>query len=119
MNRTIFPISLAESLKGKAGEKYRPANGYEGEIFFSFWCRHCERDKSMHEDCDITECDEDQLCEIIADTMIFDVDDDGYPHQWTYGLDGQPCCTAYIPVGNTTTVFRDPLTIDMFEQVTT
>ena len=117
MNRQIYPISLAESLKGKAGEKYRPANGYEGEIFFSFWCRHCQRDKAMREGYDINDCYDDEKCDILRNSMEFNVDEDDYPHQWTYGLDGQPCCTSFIPAGTMPTVFRDPLTIDMFEQV--
>lgn len=114
MKRTIFPIRLAESLKASAGQKYQPSNGTEGEFFFSAWCAHCARDKSMSDGKDIDACEDDETCEIIGATMCFNVEDQEYPKEWVYGLDGQPMCSAFVPFGDKP-VFRDPLTIDMFE----
>jgi len=102
MKVKIFPARLAESLKDHAGEKYRPANGTEGEIFIDRQCSQCQ--KNM---------DGTKLCDIIADTMLFNVDEDEYPSEWVYGADGQPCCTAFVATDEPG-VFRDPLTVDMF-----
>lgn len=32
MSRGIFPASFAEMLKARAGEKYQPSNGTEGDF---------------------------------------------------------------------------------------
>ena len=117
MNQQIYPESLAERLKARAGEKYRPSNGTEGEYFFAAWCRNCQRDKAMREGCDLDDCDDNERCNIIAATMAFQVDEDGYPQEWQYGEDGQPRCTAFVPDGSAIPPQRDELTIDMFEQV--
>jgi len=66
-------------------EKYRPSNGTEGMIFLDKFCDHC-----MHDD-----PDNEIYCEIIEKTMMFDVDDKGYPTEWRYGEDGQPICTKF------------------------
>ena len=65
-------------------EKYRPANGTEGEMFMEDFCYQCTRD----------DLEKDLLCPIIARTMALDVDDEGYPDEWQY-IDGQPVCTAF------------------------
>ena len=51
---------------------YRPSNGTEGDIFFDNWCRHCARDKAMREGADFDECDDNELCDIIARTFSRD-----------------------------------------------
>lgn len=117
MKQAIYPAKLAEMLaKSSSGKKYRPSNGTEGEIFFEGWCRQCQNDKAMREGCDLDECDDNERCDIIAKTFAYDTEDAEYPIEWQYGKDGQPCCTAFVRVGDCTTVFRDPLTIDMFSQ---
>lgn len=113
--RVIFPTDMAEMLKPRAGEKYQPSNGTEGEMFFRSWCFQCQRDKAMREGCDVDECDDDERCEIIADTMAFAVDDPQYPSEWQYGKDGQPCCTAFVSAGSAVPPARCDKTIDMFE----
>jgi len=65
--------------------KYRPSNGTEGMIFLDKFCDHCIYDDP----------DNEIYCEIIEKTMIFDVDDKGYPIEWRYGEDGQPICTKF------------------------
>jgi len=46
---------------------YRPSNGTEGMGFFERWCDRCRKEPD---------------CPIIADTMIYDVDDSEYPKEW-------------------------------------
>lgn len=99
MSQPIYPVSLANLHMKNAGKKYRPSNGTEGEIFFDAWCRQCQRDKSMREGVDIDECDDTERCDIIANTFAYDVEDAEYPVEWQYGKDGQPCCTAFVPAG--------------------
>lgn len=67
-------------------EKYRPSNGTEGAGFMSRFCDQCRND-----DGGVGET----VCEIIGNTMAYDVDDPEYPDAWCYGQDGQPQCTAF------------------------
>src|SRR5690348_9141088 len=112
----IYPDSFAEMLKERAGEKYRPSNGTEGELFMEAWCRNCARDKAMNEGKDFDECDDNELCQIIADTFHYRVDDSRYPKEWKYGKDGQPCCTAFVPTDQPVPAPRCQKTTDMFSQ---
>jgi len=73
------------------------------------WCNQCERDRAYRES---EGCEPG--CEILVNTMAYEVDDPRYPVQWVYGQDGKPRCTAFIPEGETIP-FRDDKTIDMFE----
>jgi len=114
MNFAIYPVSWADMHKDQAGQKYQPSNGTEGEIFIDAWCSHCARDKALSEGLPIEECDDDQLCKIVAHTMAFDVDDSRYPHEWQYGKDGQPCCTAFVHAGDQIPPAKDTHTTDMF-----
>lgn len=114
MTPKIFPMQLAENLKARAGEKYRPSNGTEGEIFFDHWCRHCARDKAMREGCDFEEVDDNESCEIIAATMAFDVDENGYPGEWQYSPEGQPYCTAFVRDGDRIPTPRCTMTQELF-----
>jgi hypothetical protein len=68
----------------------------------------------MREGEDINECDDDERCDIIADTFAYAIDDEKYPKQWQIGKDGQPCCTAFVPLGDPIPPPRDDLTVDMF-----
>lgn len=95
----IFPPEYAALCAKHAGAKYRPSNATEGDIFMRAWCCKCERDKSMREGADFDECDDNELCQIIADTHCFDIDHPKYPIQWVISKDGQPCCTAFVPAG--------------------
>lgn len=65
-------------------EKYRPANGTEGEWFESMFCRRCK-----HEDEDT-----ERFCDIHTDALLFGVTDADYPHQWQR-IDNKPICVAY------------------------
>lgn len=82
MPHGIYTPELADKLKHKAGFKWRPSNGMEGEIFTESWCGMCKKD--INHD-----------CPIIVATLIFDVGDEDYPKEWQYGEDGQPKCSAF------------------------
>lgn len=114
--QAIYPDSFAKMLLERVGQKYQPSNGTEGECFFDNWCRQCARDRSMREGDNVDDCDDNEVCKIIADTMAYSPEDPEYPPQWQYGKDGQPCCTAFVPAGQEIPAERDTRTIDMFEE---
>ena len=64
--------------------KYRPANGAEGDFFMEQFCNRC-----IHDDPDNL-----KLCSIIAASMSFDVEEEGYPDDWRCGENG-PICTKF------------------------
>lgn len=111
----IYPIDFADMMKDRAGQKYQPSNGTEGECFFASWCCECARDKAMSEGADLDDCDDNQRCDIIGKTMAYRVEEPEYPKEWQYGKDGQPCCTAFVPVGEPIPPEPDVHTADMFE----
>ena len=83
----MYTDEFAERLKYRAGQKYQPSNGTEGVLFMENFCHRCTQDSDANP------------CPIIAYSMIYNVDDPEYPHEWQYGEDGQPICTAFKPVG--------------------
>lgn len=68
-------------------EKYRPSNGSEGEWFVEEYCMQC-----LH--CDPDPCGPKQ-CEILCATLVFGVDEPGYPKEWTYNEKNEPICTKW------------------------
>lgn len=111
----IYPDDFADMCKDSAGEPYQPSNGTEGDCFRSMWCEQCARDKHLNGQKDWDLCDESEVCQIVLMTMAYSVGDKEYPREWQYGSDGQPCCTAFIPVGETIPPPPDEQTIDMFQ----
>jgi hypothetical protein len=95
---------------GASGTPYMPCNGTEGEYFHAMWCEECERDKVMSGQATTEDADKDPdlYCEILNRSFR----DEPLP-EWVYGEDGQPKCTAFVPVG-TPIVERDDRTLDMF-----
>lgn len=116
MTHGIYPDNFAKKLIDLAGQKYQPSNGTEGMCFFEAWCCLCARDKAMREGADFDECEDNERCDIIANTMAYSPEDPEYPAEWQYGKDGQPCCTAFVPAGEPIPAPRDEHTLDMFEQ---
>ena len=98
MNQAIYPADFATMLVKRAGEKYRPSNGTEGQLFLDAFCRRCQRDAAMRTG--VGSPSDEQRCEIIGLTMIHDTDEPEYPTAWQYGKDGQPCCTQFVEAGN-------------------
>ena len=84
----MYTKDHAERLKPHAGKKWRPANGHEGDIFYTEYCSSCELDANGGEYAE-------DGCQIIPLTMIHDVGDDEYPVEWQISEHGQPECTAY------------------------
>lgn len=79
-------------------EKYRPGNGSEGDGFFENWCSKCARDTAMREGKPVDECDDSELCPIIASALAFEIDDPQYPVEWIIDESG-PTCTAFVLAG--------------------
>lgn len=114
--RTIkmYPDTWASMNAERCGQKYQPSNGTEGEIFFESWCRQCARDKAMNSGEDYDECDDNEVCGIIALTFSHNVNDPEYPSEWQYDKQGQPCCTAFVEVGKPIQEPRCEHTVDLF-----
>jgi hypothetical protein len=83
------------------GQKWRPSNGTEGELFQENYCAKCDK------------WDAEDGCPIAAATFFLDEDDPAYPEEWQIGKDGQPTCTAF-PIS----AEDDPRQINMFSEVT-
>jgi hypothetical protein len=99
-------------LAHEPGEPFKPCNGTAGEYFWSMWCEECERDKVMSGQATVEDADRDPglYCEILNRSFR----DEPLP-EWVYGDDGQPKCTAFVPLGERI-VERDDKTIDMFAE---
>lgn len=97
----LYPDSLAAAIvKARAANPddaeaklYRPSNGTDGEEFEARWCRLCKRE-GMYER------GQAEPCEIMGNAFFHDVEDPGYPREWTHDAEGQPCCTAFEPDDN-------------------
>jgi len=99
MNRTVQFYDSELASKMKPGEKYRPSNGSEGEAFMESWCAYCVRDKEWNGTLPAgKEATDEDWCEIIGRTFAHDVSEPEYPIEWQYGEDGQPKCTAFVPL---------------------
>ncbi len=103
----LFPPSRALHCIEVTGQQYKPSNGSEGEAFIGHWCGHCARDKSAREGAPIEECDDREVCPIIARSFAGDAT------EWVYGTDGQPRCTEYVEHGQPIP-YRCPNTPDIF-----
>ena len=68
-----------------AGKPFRPSNGTGGDIFRSYWCDQCEKDRY-----------ESKPCRIFTKTLIYSTDDKQYPKEWTYDDNGDPQCAAFV-----------------------
>lgn len=96
----------------RAGKPYRPSNGTAGCAFDDDWCDHCARDAEFRKDWD--NADPAIGCQILADTLVYDVTDPKYPKEWIYGADGQPRCTAFTT--DPSKPVRCDQTPDLFEE---
>ena len=85
---------------------YLPANGTEGAIFFEEWCTRCSKDKAMREGANIEDCDDNEVCPIIAASFR------GPVQEWIEDDKG-PRCTSFVEWPQPIT-FVDALTKDLF-----
>jgi len=67
----------------QSGKPYRPANGTEGDMFQESYCDKCSK-YSPEEGCDI-----------LLNTMVYEIGDSDYPKEWKFDENGHPTCTAY------------------------
>lgn len=65
---------------------YRPSNGTEGDIFMSQYCYQCLHE---HPDPDVK-----TKCDIMTSSMVFGIDEPGYPKEWVI-KDGCPTCLKF------------------------
>jgi len=70
--------------------KYMPSNGTEGGGFIEAFCWNCVHEKWIH-----TLRDGDKKCDILSRSMIYRIEDEEYPKEWTYDENGKPTCTAW------------------------
>lgn len=91
------------------GEQWLPSNGTEVELFLDQWCRKCARDKSMREGADYDECDDNEVCPIIAASFR------GEAVEWRELDSGEVKCMKYVPADQPIPHERDVNTLDMFE----
>ena len=68
---------------------YRPSNGSEGECFHEAFCYRCQHET------------DDNPCDILTRSFIFDIGEDGYPREWVEDdvpcwQDTNPRCTAFV-----------------------
>jgi len=72
-------------------KKYRPSNGSEGDYFITSHCYNCIHGKYEH-----TGDTNDNPCDILTRSFMFDIDDKEYPEEWIENKDGSdPRCTAF------------------------
>ena len=68
-------------------KKYQPSNGSEGSYFIETYCmkcRHCDPDS-----------DGKKQCQILMNTMVYNVTDEKYPSEWRYNKNDEPICTKH------------------------
>lgn len=89
------PVPDLGEFTPKDGTPYRPSSGTEGEFFQCRFCEHCKADLNFNDG-------DGPGCELIANSMAFNIGEEGYPVEWVW-KDGKPVCTAFDDVA-------DPLT---------
>ena len=94
-------------IENEIGRQYIPSNSTDGYAFLDEWCRNCARDKAMREGEDYDECDDNELCPIIAASFR------GEAKEWRILDDGRTICSAYVEAGKPVPV-RCQNTSDLF-----
>lgn len=89
-------------------KKYKPDTEAKAFGFLATWCDKCARDK------DFRQSGKDG-CEILIKVMATPVDNQDYPVQWHYDVDGNPECSAFIGKEDKTN-YRCDKTEDMFSE---
>lgn len=90
------------------GEQWTPSNGAVGYSFLSSMCSNCARDKSMCEGEPIEECDDNEVCPIIAASFRSEA------VEWRRMPDGEITCLSFVPAGEPIPAQRCPNTGDLF-----
>ena len=90
------------------GDLYIPSNGTEGGEFLDAWCGNCARDKAMSEGAELDECDDNQVCPIIAASFR------GEAVEWRELSDRSVKCIAFVQVGYPIPAAKCERTADLF-----
>lgn len=77
----IYTDEHAAQLAARTGEKWRPANGFEGELFMARLCHRCA-----------VGC---EACGFVDRMYFHQKSDPQYPDEIQIGEDGQPTCTGF------------------------
>ena len=90
------------------GTRWEPSNGTEGTAFIDAWCSNCDRDKSLREGAPLDECDDNEVCPIVAASFR------GEAVEWREMPNGDIKCISFVKAGDQIPPPRDERTIDMF-----
>lgn len=63
-------------------KKYRPSNGSEGMNFMRYFCDRCKYNIN-------------QDCEILANSICYDINDPEYPKEWIYDENNDSICIKF------------------------
>lgn len=83
-------MSYTPTTRPLPGEQWIPSNGTEGSAILCSLCSTYARDKAMREGSDPDECDDNELCEIIAASFR------GEAVEWRDMDDGEVTCIAKV-----------------------
>lgn len=90
------------------GHQYIPSNSTEGHGFIGSWCSTCARDRSIREGIELDECDDDEVCQIVAASFR------GEAVEWRRMPRGNVLCTAYVSYGEAVPPPRCTHNLDLF-----
>ena len=112
-SRAIFPDSLAQFCAARAGENTgRTTASKESFSSTPGAATACElRTPGWN----LSNFDA-SACLIVGATFAYTIEDAQYPKEWQYAQDGQPCCTAFVRVGEAIPAHRCERTRDLFDR---
>lgn len=88
------------------GQQWTPSNSDQGYAFIEDWCGRCARDKAIREGLPLENCDDSEICQIIARSFR------SQAIEWRE-QDGKVFCTEFVPADEGVQ-YRCPMTVDMF-----
>jgi hypothetical protein len=91
------------------GEQWTPSNSDVGYSFLSQECGNCQRDKAMRDGAPLEECDDNDVCPIIAASFL------GEAVEWRRMPDGEIKCIAFVEKGQPIPAPRCDRTADLFD----
>lgn len=91
------------------GEQWIPSNGTEGYSFLEQACGNCARDKAMREGVEFENCDDNEVCPIIAASFM------GEAVEWRRLENGEVMCTSFVHAGEPIPQPRCERTLDLFK----
>lgn len=90
------------------GAQWIPSNGTDGYSFLDTHCSQCAKDKAMCEGFPIEECDDNEVCKIIAASFV------GKAIEWRELETGEIKCMAFVPTGESIPAPRCTHTAELF-----